>query len=176
MKRKTFLTALCGLLTALSVVVMLPTLIIPIFTYLSPMIAGIIMCLVMYVADKKWALGVYFAVSAVLLIILTDKESALMYVTLFGYYPLIKPVTEKCKKPVAILLKALLFNGSAVLTALCAVYIFAVPAEEYTEFGKFAVPILLVLTNTAMFLYDFTLTKYEPILKGFAKKLLKNIK
>lgn len=176
MKRKTFLTALCGLLTALSVVIMLPTLIIPIFTYLSPMIAGIVMCLVMYVADKKWALGVYFAVSAVSLIILTDKEAALMYVTLFGYYPLIKPVTEKCKKPVTILLKALLFNGSFVLTALCAVYIFSVPEEEYTEFGKFAVPLFLVLTNTAMFLYDFALTKYEPILKGLAKKLLKNIK
>lgn len=175
MKKKTFLTALCGLLTALSVVVMLPTLVIPVLTYISPMVAGVIICFTAYAADKKWALGVYFAVSAVSLIILTDKEAALTYISFFGYYPLIKPVLDKLKKPLGVLLKMLAFNMSAILTVLCCIYIFSVSVEDYTGLGKFAVPLLLVMANAILFLYDFALKKYEPILKGLAARLLKKI-
>lgn len=176
MKKKTFLTALCGLLTAISVVLMLSTYIIPVFTYVSPMLAGAVIAFTSCVSDKKWALGVYFAVSAVSLIILADKEAALIYIALFGYYPLLKPVLERHKKLLSIVLKLLLFNTAAVLTALCGIYVFSVSPEEYTSLGKFAVPILLALANTALFLYDFALTKYDPVFKMLSKKLLKNIK
>lgn len=176
MKKKTFLTALCGLLTALSVVAMLPTLVIPILTYISPMVAGVIICFTAYASDKKWALGVYFAVSTVSLIILTDKEAALTYISFFGYYPLIKPTLDKLKKPLGVLFKMLIFNMSVILTALCCIYIFSASVEDYTGLGKFAVPLLLVMANVILFLYDLALKKYEPVFRRLSQKLLKRVK
>ena len=112
MKRKTKFTALCGLLTALSVVLMLPTFFIPIFTYVAPLFSGLVISVTQNVAGKKWGFGVYVAVGTISLILLSDKEAALTYIAFFGYYPLIKEPLERLKKPVAVFLKYLILRFS----------------------------------------------------------------
>ncbi len=176
MKEKTKRTAVSGLLTALSVILMLPTLVIPVFTYVSPMVSGIINIPVTKISGKKFAWGVYFATSFITMILLSDKEASLLYIMFFGYFPIIYKDINKLKKIPAAVIKFVLFNLSTVSSSLAAIYIFKVPVEEFTDMGKYSVLILLLLGNVALIFYDIAIKKYIPILENTAEKLIKNTK
>ena len=173
---KSKLTALCGVMTALSVVLMSVTTIVPVFMYVVPIVTGIIVLIVADASNKKWALGVYFATSVLSLLLVTDKEAVLTYVLFFGFYPLIREYLQRLPKVITAVLKLLLFNASAVLIGVAGVYIFGVSAEEYKEFGKATIPLLLGLANIVFLLYDAILTRYEILFKGIQIKLKKLMK
>lgn len=173
---KSKLTALCGVMTALSVVLMSVTTIVPVFMYVVPIVMGIIVLIVADASNKKWALGVYFATSVLSLLLVTDKEAVLTYVLFFGFYPLIREYLQRLPKVITAVLKLLLFNASAVLIGVAGVYIFGVSAEEYKEFGKATIPLLLGLANIVFLLYDAILTRYEILFKGIQIKLKKLMK
>ena len=84
MKTKTKNTAVCGLMTALSVVLMLITTIVPVFMYVLPIVTGLLVVFVEAVSNKKWAFGVFASTSFLALLLLTDKEAALTYTLFFG--------------------------------------------------------------------------------------------
>ena len=67
MKNKTKNTAVCGLMTALSVVLMMLTTLVPVFMYVIPIITGLLVLFTADFANKKWGIGVYFATAFVTL-------------------------------------------------------------------------------------------------------------
>ncbi len=164
------------MMAALSVVLMLITYVVPVFMYILPLITGLIVLFVAEVSDKKWALGVYFSVSVLSLILLADKESALTYILFFGYYPLIRSFYEKLPKVLNIVLKFLHFNLAALGIGLLGVLVFGVSGEEYSEFGKLTIPILLGMANMAFLLYEIALKKRGVIISLLARKFKKRIK
>lgn len=176
MKNKTKNTAMCGSLTALSVVLMLFTTVIPVFMYVIPIVTGLLVLFTADIINKKWALGVYFATSALSLLLLTDKEAALTYILFFGYYPVIKDIIEKLPKWVSRIFKLVIFNIAAVSIGAIGVFILGVSGEEYNEFGKYTVPILLAMANLVFILYDISLTKNRFLLTRLAEKFKKRIK
>ena len=151
------LTALCGMITALSVVLMLISTVLPILMYVLPFLTGLLVLFIEDLSGKKYAVAVFFCVSLLSLIFLTDKETALAYVLFFGYYPIIKEPVEKLPKLLAYLLKFAIFNTAAVLSGVIAVSVFGVSGEEYAEFGKYTVPIFLALANVMFILYDLSI-------------------
>ena len=176
MKNKTKNTAVCGLMTALSVVLMMLTTLIPVFMYVIPIVTGIIVLFVADVSNKKWGAGVYFSTAFLSLLLITDKEAALTYALFFGYFPLIKESIEKLPKALAWILKIVLFNIAAVGIGVISFYVFGISGDEYDEFGKFTIPILLIMANVAFVLYDFCLTKNRFLLIRFSEKFEKMIK
>ena len=176
MKNKTKNTAVCGLMTALSVVLMMLTTLVPVFMYVIPILTGLVVLFTADVSNKKWGAGVYFSTAFLSLLLITDKEAALTYALFFGYYPLIKDVIEKLPKFFSLLLKFTLFNLSAVGIGVISFYLFGVSGEEYNEFGKYTIPILLVMANVAFILYDFCLTRNRFLLIRFSEKFKKIIK
>lgn len=176
MKNKTKNTAVCGLMVALSVVLMMLTTLVPVFMYVIPIITGLLVLFTADFANKKWGVGVYFAAAFLSILLITDKEAALTYALFFGYYPLIKDVIEKLPKALAWILKFILFNAAAVGIGVISFYLFGVSGEEYDEFGKYTIPILLLMANVAFILYDFCLTKNRFLLTRFSQKLEKLIK
>lgn len=176
MKNKTKNTAVCGLMIALSVVLMLLTTLVPVFMYVIPIVTGLLVLFVADISDKKWALGVYFSTAFLSLLLITDKEAALTYALFFGYYPLIKDIIEKLPKALVWLLKLALFNAAAVGIGVISFYLFGVSGEEYNEFGKYTIPILLIMANVAFILYDFCLTKNRFLLIRFSEKFKRIIK
>ena len=176
MKNKTKNTAVCGLMTALSVVLMMLTTLIPVFMYVIPIVTGIIVLFVADVSNKKWGAGVYFSTAFLSILLITDKEAALTYALFFGYYPLIKDSIEKLPKALAWILKIVLFNIAAVGIGVISFYVFGISGDEYDEFGKFTIPILLIMANVAFVLYDFCLTKNRFLLIRFSEKFEKMIK
>lgn len=176
MKNKTKNTAVCGLITALSVVLMMLTTIVPVFMYVIPIVTGLLVLFTADISDKKWAIGVFCSTSILSLLLITDKEAALTYALFFGYYPLIKDLIEKLPKVLIWFLKLILFNLSAVCIGLISFYLFGVAGDEYNEFGKYTIPILLIMANVAFVLYDFCLTKNRFLLIRISEKFRKIIK
>ncbi len=80
-------------------------------------IAGLATLFVMLDCGGKWALGV-FTVSALLALLLSPvKASAVLYAAFLGYYPALKTLIERVRRPAAQWgIKLVLFN--AVLLAL----------------------------------------------------------
>lgn len=94
MRGNAFTIALCSLLAALGVSVMLAAGLIPILTYCSPLIASLFLIPVLLELGKGRA-WMTWAVTALLAGILCgDKEAAFFYIFL-GYYPIVKPVFDK---------------------------------------------------------------------------------
>lgn len=173
--KKAKITAVCGMMAALSVVLMFISTFVPVFVYVLPIITGLIVYFVSELADKKWAIGVFFSTAFLSLVLLTDKEAALTYTLFFGYYPLLKDTIQKLPKVISWLIKFLLFNIAAVSIGFLGVFLFGMSGEEYNEFGEFTIPILLALANATFILYDVALSKNSNLLKILALKVQKAI-
>lgn len=163
-------------MTALSVVLMMLTTLIPVFMYVIPIITGLLVIFTADVSNKKWGTGVYFSTAFLSLLLITDKEAALTYTLFFGYYPLIKDLIEKLPGLISWILKFILFNLATVSIGVISFYVFGVSGDEYNEFGKYTIPILLIMANAAFILYDICLTKNRFLLNRLSQKFKKIIK
>ena len=105
--------ALGGMLTAAAVVVMCLGSMIPVNTYVCPVICILLTRSVLKICGKKIALCYYLAVALLSLMLAPDREAALVYVFL-GYYPLIQPYFRKIRiRWLRIAAKLLFFTLSA---------------------------------------------------------------
>ena len=159
-------TAIGGMTAALSVVLMLPT-VMGLWTYALPAFAGILIMLAVIELDKKWAAGIFAAVSILSLMLLPNKEAAVFYACFFGSYPIIKAVIEKRNIPRALeyIIKTVIFNASVLIASFVMLKLFGMPLEEFlgTEgesawWVEYAIPITLVIANITFIAFDYLLT------------------
>ncbi|MBS7360276.1 MAG: hypothetical protein KIG53_06705 [Oscillospiraceae bacterium] len=174
-KKKAIFTALGGTTVALSTVLMMITVILPVLMYIVPILTGLLVLYMSDLAGKKWGIGVFFATAVISLLLVSEKDAALSYTLIFGYYGLIKDAIEKLPKALSWTVKILLYNVSAVSIGVLGIVLFGFNAGEYTELGKFTVPILLLMANAALILYDLALTKYRLFIKALAEKTKKKL-
>ena len=98
-KSKSWAMAYCGMAAALSVVLMLLGAVFPIAMFIAPAVASFLIATVCVECGKTMALTAYGAVSLLSLLFVPDKEVALTFVFLLGYYPLVKPRFERIRLP-----------------------------------------------------------------------------
>ena len=168
--KKTRYTAVSGVVSALSVVVMLLTNVVPAMMYVIPIITGAIVFAVAKILGKKWALGVFFVTSVISFVLLADKEVALNYTLFFGYYPLLKSAYERLPKVLSWGVKALTFNVAIVVIGLIITFVFKLPFLD-EDFGKLTIPVFEVLFNVVFVMYDVMFTVFEKRLAPVFKKL-----
>jgi len=150
--------ALCGMISALSVVIMLMAYF-PYLTYALPAISGVLFSIVMIELNSKWAFGA-FASSALLSIILCEKESAVLFVAFFGYYPIIKAFLERIpNRVIEYVIKFVVFNVATVAAYGIIVFVLHIPLEDMGAFGQYTLIILLALGNVMFCVYDLAVTK-----------------
>ena len=92
--RKSWAMAYCGMAAALSVALMLLGAVVPVLMFIAPAVASLLIATVCVECGKTMALTAYGAVSLLSLLFVPDKEVALVFVFLLGYYPLVKPRFE----------------------------------------------------------------------------------
>jgi len=149
-------TAFCGLMTALSVTIMLAGGIIPIATYAIPMIAGVLLLPILLEYGKKSAWVSYAAVSLIVLLLGIDKEAAFFYIFL-GYYPILKWDIEKIsKKPLKLAAKLLVFNLSIVIMYTLLGFVLNMDAivQEFSQMGMALLVVFVATLNLCLLLYD----------------------
>lgn len=171
-KKSTFKVALCGVIAALSLALMMISALIPIGTYAIPCAAGAIIAAIVIECGSRWAVGVYAVVALLSVLLAGDKEAVIYYIALFGYYPILKGVIEgKIKnRLLQYILKFALFNAAAIGSFFVAMFLLAIPAEEFEIFGVYLPWAFLAVGNVFFVLYDYAVTvlimQYVRVLRG----------
>ena len=164
-------TAIGAMVTALSVVILMPS-VIGVLCYALPIIASLMILFTVIEIDKKWAFGCYAATSVLSLVLIANKEAVIYYVAFFGYYPIVKAILESRKMPRAVeyILKFLIFNVTMILAVVVLAEIFGMPYADllgadsnYPLLAKYAAPIMLGLGNVAFIGLDMMLSRYVMI-------------
>ena len=151
--------ALGGLLTALGVVLMFLTGLIPIGTYALPAIAGVLLIVAVIEIGAKWAWMIYAAVAVLSLLFAADKEAALLFVLFFGYYPVLKSFLERISnKVLSWISKFAVFNVAVGACFFLAVNFLQLPEDSFTVFGIYLPWVFLILGNAVFLIYDIALS------------------
>ena len=167
---------LCAMLSALSVVFMLLGYF-PYFTYAAPAVAGLMMMVLVIEIDFKWAIAAYTA-SCVIIFLIGENESKLLYILFFGFYPILKAVTEKLNKPIIEwIIKVAVFNASMIIIYGLVALIFDISVDDFNTLGKYGVYIFLFLGNIVFVVYDIAISRlsifYYARLHDKIEKILK---
>ena len=162
MKNSAGQMALGGMMAALAIVIMCLGGLIPVATYVCPMLCTVLLAFVLKFCGKRVAWAWYGAVSVLCLLLAPDREGAAVFLVL-GYYPIVKLYLDGTK--LQWLWKGLLFNSSAL--ALYGILIFFLGLEqivsEFEELGTVMTVTALVLGNVTFFLLDKVLNRIRSI-------------
>lgn len=145
--------ALGGVFSALAVVIMCLGGIVPMATYVCPVLCMMVGGVLVRICGTKITWSWYGAVALLSILLCADKEAAIVFLIL-GYYPIIKIKLNNAR--FAILWKLLYFNTTVIIfyTGLLHLIGMADILVEFTEFGIIGLVIMLVLGNLTFWLLD----------------------
>lgn len=145
--------ALGGVLAALAVVLMSMGTLIPVATYVCPMLCALILELVRRTCGNTVSWAWYGAVAVLSILMAPDKEAAAVFCAI-GYYPILKPKLDRSKGKW--LWKALLFNGTILVMYWLLMHLFGMDqiTAEFAEMGRILTVVMLILGNVTFFLLD----------------------
>ena len=152
--------AMGGVFAALAVVIMNLGGLIPMATYVCPMLCMLLLSFVHRACGSQIAWTWYAAVFILSLLMSPDKEAAAVFAFL-GYYPILKPKLETMKGKW--LWKLAVFNVSMVILYSILIRIMGI-AEVTGESGELAgamLAVLLILGNVTFIALDRLLTILE---------------
>lgn len=153
-KRMTFAAIMAAVAAAVMLVSWFPYL-----TYAIPALAGLFVMATVIETNVKYAIGTYLA-SAFPIFLWAEKESMILYIMFFGYYPIVKALTEKLRKPV---LEWIIKIGVFNLAVVSAYFLFSkaigFSLKEFEIIGKYGAYIFLAAANVVFVLYDIAVSR-----------------
>ena len=176
MKDISYRVALGGIVSALCLVTMFLAGIMTPLYLLLPMIAGTLLIIIAEEVSIGSALLTDIAVSLLSLFITADKEAALIFIMLFGHYPILRYYLQKIKlSPIRFAAKMAVFNVCAVSFFYVTVYLFGIKEmlDDMSDFGKYGSYIMLAVCNVVFILYDINL---DFVYKIYIKRLMPKFK
>lgn len=152
--------ALSGITAALMMAVMLMGSLLPLSTYSTPILAGLLSIPIVWELGPKMGGLVYLAVSLLSIFMAPDKEAVFLFVFLLGWYPVARPKLQHIRnKPIRWVVKVALCNLCAGLTYSFLLFVLTMP-DLQAEFANWTILFLaafLVLGNVTFVLYDILL-------------------
>lgn len=145
--------ALGGMLAALALVIMCLGGLLPIATYVCPVLCIVLLSFVLRLCGRRMAWAWYIAVMLLCLLMAPDKEAAVVFVFL-GHYPMVKPRLDGM--PLRWLWKLLLFNAMILLAYTVLIYLLGIDRVvfEFRQMGLWLTGITLFLGNLCLFMLD----------------------
>ncbi len=146
-------TSFCALMAALGAAFMLTGNLIPVLTYVSPMLAGMTLIPVLYEFGKKSAWMTWAVTAALAMMLCADREEAFFYL-FTGFYPIIKPDLDRIRsKSLRFLAKLAVFTVSIACMVL--ILLFVVGMTDIREELWLSLLFYAMMIGL-MFLYDRT--------------------
>jgi len=151
--------ALGGVMAALAVTVMSMGGLIPVATYVCPILCMLILTVVLGICGSRVAWAWYGAVAILSLLMGPDKEATAVFLFL-GYYPILKPKLDTLK--LCWLWKGLLFNTAILIMYWLLIHLLGMAqiAGDFSELGTLMLAVMLVLGNVTFFLLDKILSRF----------------
>lgn len=152
--------ALGGILSAVTVVIMCLGGIIPLATFICPMLAILTGQVTVRACSRKIGWCWYGVVAILSLLLSPDKESAVTF-TFLGYYPMVKALFDRYK--FGWVGKFVFFNISVALMYFLLLQLLGMSelANEYAQLGRLGIAVMLILGNATFFLLDRLLTIFS---------------
>ncbi len=157
MKNQTRKIALCGMLGALSVTMLLMGFLFPFATYVCPAISASLLLIIVYEYGVKTGLTLYGAVSFLGLMLVPDYELVFMFIFVFGLYSVIKlPLDRKLGKKARLIAKFIYINVALIISYSLLLFVFpvAVLVKEFATYSTAFVALLTVMFWLVFFMYD----------------------
>ena len=140
---------LCAVMSALAVVIVLAAYF-PYLTYALPAMAGLCIMVVLIEINAKWAFLTYLS-SAIISFFIAESEAKLLFICIFGYYPILKALIEKLRNSV--------FEWVIILVYFLLSGLFAVSTEDFGILGQYGAYIFLGAANLVFVLYDICVSR-----------------
>lgn len=177
-KTKSQKVALCGVLTALSLVLLLVGAALQIGTYAAPMLAAFLLVPVLEEYGPRYALLTYGAVSLLAWMLVPEMELTLFYLLVVGHYPVLHRVLARVRPAVLRwCAKLFVFNIAVALVYLAlAAVLGPVVWQSLLGDGPGMAVLLLGMGNLAFFLCDRALDAvtlyYRRVLRKKVRRFL----
>ena len=173
MQKKSGQVALGGIATGMCIALMFATGMIPFSYYALPALAGLVLIAVREENGLSTALIVFAAVSLLSVFVVPIKEAALLFIAFFGYYPILQETFAKIRpKVLSWVVRLVIFN-----TAVVAAYWVTEILEEFGDFGKYSVLVLLAFANVFFVIYDGAVKNITLAYRNwFRPKILKKVR
>lgn len=163
--------AFAGIISALSVLLLFLGSVIWVLGYIMPIVVSILMIVLVKSVSKKSAILTYVSTSVLSIILLSEKETALLYILFFGYYPIIKNKLDAISsKVIKLIVKLVIYNISVAITQVLCIYVFGIPFDAM--FGKWGILLYVFLMNFIFVFYD---RLYDAMTKLYIYKLKNRI-
>jgi len=169
MKHQARTIAVCSMMAALGVVILLLGAVLGLGMYVCPMIVGLCLIPIGRMYGTKYQLALWVVISLLAFLIVPNPEENLMFAGLLGWYPALYPKLQKLRKLPRLILKLLLFNG--VILALEAL-VMLVLAPEVLSGTMIAA--LLILGNLTFLLYDRAIPPFGIAAAKYLKHIFHN--
>lgn len=145
--------ALGGVMAALAVVVMCMGGLIPIATFICPMVCMLLLVVVISRCGRRVGWAWYGAVAILSLLLGPDKEAAAVFAFL-GYYPILKPRMDKL--PLKWLWKLVYFNAVILIMYWLLMNILGMAEiiAEFEEMGTVLTLVTLAMGNVTFIMLD----------------------
>ena len=150
--------ALCGLLCALAVTLLLLGGIIPIATFCAPMLAMAVLLPILEEYGPKTAAAAYGAAAILALLLVPDRETALVFVS-FGWYPLLRPQLARFHtRLVRLLVKLAVCNAIIAVLYGLVLRLMGLTAD-LLDAARWMNLLLLVMGNITFLIMDLALNR-----------------
>lgn len=152
-KKNSAAIALGGVLAALAMVIMSMGTLIPVATYVCPMLCMMLLQVVLRSCGRRYAWAWYGAVAILSLLLAPDKEAAAVFAFL-GYYPIVKPKLDALR--LRLLWKLLLFNILILVLYWILLRLLGLEqvVSDFEELGKAMTAAMLLMGNVIFLLMD----------------------
>ena len=148
-----------GMMAALAMVIMNLGSLIPVATYVCPMLCMLILAFVCKMCGNRIGWAWYGAVAILSALMAPDKEAAAVFAFL-GFYPIVKPRFDRMR--FKLIPKLALFN--VLILAMYALLLRVLGmdqiAAEFAEMSKFLTVVMLLMGNLIFLLLDFALSRF----------------
>ncbi len=147
--------SLAAILSALSVVILLLGSVLETVTLSAAAIASLCIAVAVIELGKSYAFITYACTATLAFLLLPNKDPMLYFSCFFGYYPIIKKLTEYLNKPLGYLLKGLTFTAAYAFVAFIGIKFIAPQALELLKYIFIVYPVVLLV----FYAFDYALTK-----------------
>lgn len=131
-----------------------------VLTYVCPALAGLLVFLVRRTWGTRWALCLWAAAGLLALVLVPDREMAILFLGLLGWYPAVKPALDRLPLLARLTAKLMCFGGA--LAAIYTVLLRLMGAEALGLGAAWENLLLWLIGVGTLLLYDRALNRAAP--------------
>ena len=153
--------ALCGMLTALAVVILLLGGLLPLATFCAPVLAMAALLPVLECGPR--AAGIAWAATSLLALLLAADREMAMVMLFFGWYPILRPRIARMTSPLTRLAAKVLLCSALIALLYGLLLKLMGPATDLAGLSPVLTVMMLVLANLTFLLLDVALGRLTAL-------------